>query len=611
MAFVYEYVATNPDEPEWVLATPEARYLQLDSFGISLENESDPSTFDLLIYAHSNLEYRQVEPQFTAVLSHTGVPIGIRLDSPESETALHRVLDTIIQRTAAAPSSPPRSRSHSSSQLGSPAAAASSVGGPPSPAQPTPLSPPAPHGAPVPALSVSAAAPSAPKPAFLYCLNLCINQRDATVRRGASVKAMALCSRHPWISLFKVLLLMAVQKLFAAGTSVEEVAAELYTALNMADLRAMPVYSAAEKALLRSSRRKMEHFPAQVYFSGNKMNFRLPLTLYPDEIPETSVINLIRKFNSQIMLIYHALITERRVLFLGFECSANEVCEYVLAAVQFLCPPLSGILQKRAYPYTNLTYLKFLEVPGYIAGVTNPMFEEHTEWWDLLCDITTGKVTVSDRSIAALTATGASMPDKLNSLDADLWNQIQSSVASHFGEEGVRAILLDYSEQLTLMATDQAEFADEQTRKEELEANRSRIVLFKLSGQYQDFLKDEEARRAVSTLDPTIPRYIRRLRARTRLKDDELMNAFGTFLKNIRTEEQLNEFLSYLPESKGGLYPVGVALFSNSQPVRHAAALLFRRIDKIQTGSGFINNLNLFLKLAYERIDSQLPAMDS
>jgi len=74
------------------------------------------------------------------------------------------------------------------------------------------------------------------------------------------------------------------------------------------------------------------------------------------------------------------LLTEKRILFLGFDCSAGEVCEYVLTTICMVCPPLKGLI-KRAFPYTNLTYLDFLTIHGYIVGVTNPMFEQHTEWW--------------------------------------------------------------------------------------------------------------------------------------------------------------------------------------------------------------------------------------
>ena len=47
------------------------------------------------------------------------------------------------------------------------------------------------------------------------------------------------------------------------------------------------------------------------------------------------------------------------------------------------------------YPYANLTDLSFLETPGYIAGVTNPVFEGNVSWWDLLVVL-----NLSERSAA-------------------------------------------------------------------------------------------------------------------------------------------------------------------------------------------------------------------
>jgi hypothetical protein len=38
--------------------------------------------------------------------------------------------------------------------------------------------------------------------------------------------------------------------------------------------------------------------------------------------------------------------------------------------------------------------------PGYIAGVVNPMFAERMEWWDVLCDVATGKVTLNPNTMA-------------------------------------------------------------------------------------------------------------------------------------------------------------------------------------------------------------------
>lgn len=54
-----------------------------------------------------------------------------------------------------------------------------------------------------------------------------------------------------------------------------------------------------------------------------------------------------------------------------------------------------GVLH-RAFPYASLSDLSFLETKSFVAGVTNPMFQSHSEWWDVLCqlDLPNGSGTV-------------------------------------------------------------------------------------------------------------------------------------------------------------------------------------------------------------------------
>ena len=40
--------------------------------------------------------------------------------------------------------------------------------------------------------------------------------------------------------------------------------------------------------------------------------------------------------------------------------------------------------------------MQFLSVSGYIAGVTNPIFEQRQEWYDILCNVATGEVKLSE-----------------------------------------------------------------------------------------------------------------------------------------------------------------------------------------------------------------------
>lgn len=45
-------------------------------------------------------------------------------------------------------------------------------------------------------------------PPLIYVLNLVNTKHDKTVKRGAVVKAMAICTRHPFLHIYKVSLLL-------------------------------------------------------------------------------------------------------------------------------------------------------------------------------------------------------------------------------------------------------------------------------------------------------------------------------------------------------------------------------------------------------------------
>lgn len=91
----------------------------------------------------------------------------------------------------------------------------------------------------------------------------------------------------------------------------------------------------------------------------------------------------------------NALLTEKRILFLGHGQPAGNVASFVLAACSLSGHVLRGFTE-RAFPYSNLAGLDILEAtPGYIAGVINPRFEDLQHTWDILCNIETGRITVS------------------------------------------------------------------------------------------------------------------------------------------------------------------------------------------------------------------------
>eukprot|EP00026_Physarum_polycephalum_P003239 Phypoly_transcript_03249.p1 GENE.Phypoly_transcript_03249~~Phypoly_transcript_03249.p1 ORF type:complete len:784 (+),score=142.64 Phypoly_transcript_03249:155-2506(+) len=441
--------------------------------------------------------------------------------------------------------------------------------------------------------TATASSSSNTKTPFLYCLNFLNNQKDDTVRRGAVVRALAVCTRHNYIHIYKPFILLALQRYYAHPS--EEVLADLFQSLNEMDTEKMPTINYNKKLILRATTDRSKHtFTTSIQYMGTRMNVQLPLAGFPDEVGDYSVISLVQKFGPAVMMIYNAILSEKRVLFLGFSCSAGEVCNYVLAACCMVCPPLTGLIG-RVFPYTNLCYLDFLTVPGYITGVTNPMFEEHPEWWDLLCNISTGKVTLNPALVV-------DVPEKYERSDNELMSEVTYSVSSHYGEEKVRSLFQDYTQHLVDMAFDEEEFATDEERQMEFEINKVRLDSWKRTGTYQNHIQNRELRNKMSAIrDPMVPRYIRKLRKKKSLPESEVLTMYQTFLQAIKTEDQLLEFLSYLPEANGGLYPIAVSLFHSSEPVRRATVELLNRLQGMSHGSSLLSSLNPFLFLAYDR----------
>ena len=107
------------------------------------------------------------------------------------------------------------------------------------------------------------------------------------------------------------------------------------------------------------------------------------------------------------------MLAHKRVIFLGHGQPSNDVARMVLAA----CALASGSGQvlrgvtATAFPYANLASLDILEeFPGYVAGVTNPRFEELPGTWDILCNLENGKVTVS-KDFRAIGLTSVAVED--------------------------------------------------------------------------------------------------------------------------------------------------------------------------------------------------------
>lgn len=247
--------------------------------------------------------------------------------------------------------------------------------------------------------------------------------------------------------------------------------------------------------------RDTHEFETKVMYKGIPIPVKVPTAIMPETVGDFSLVKLIQNFSEPhvkspqpftchphlttngpmthpIMVLVNALLTQKRVIFLGYNLPSGEVAEAVLAACALASGGLLRGFTRHAFPYTDLTKIDdLLKVPGFIAGVTNPTFEMHPEWWDLLCDLPTGRMKISSRVDPApktegleyfkqqhpayagiLQNGGAGTGERGNSNAADLtgdvvfMNDILKSISARLGERVIRAKWRDWVVKFTRIA---------------------------------------------------------------------------------------------------------------------------------------------------------------
>ncbi|KAI0090336.1 docking domain of Afi1 for Arf3 in vesicle trafficking-domain-containing protein [Irpex rosettiformis] len=177
---------------------------------------------------------------------------------------------------------------------------------------------------------------------------------------------------------------------------------------------AIPALTTTNPPLLKDT----HFFPATIEYNDHQLPIRLPMCTFQEEVGDYSLIQLVQTFSAPsttitgpihphlhtsgnqthpIIILFNALVTGKRIIFLGHHRPAGQVSSYVLSACALGsgCGIVPRGLIKRAFPYANLINKEEWEsTPAYIAGVTNPIFEASASW-DLLCDIGTSRMVIS------------------------------------------------------------------------------------------------------------------------------------------------------------------------------------------------------------------------
>ncbi|KAI5288063.1 hypothetical protein KEM54_005503, partial [Ascosphaera aggregata] len=433
--------------------------------------------------------------------------------------------------------------------------------------------------------------------------------------------------------------------------------------------------------------RDTHDFPSAIKYNDIAIPVKIPTAVVPETVGDFSIIKLIQTFSlphaklpqpfphhphltsngpytHPMIVLVNAILTQKRVLFLGHEKYARDVAEAVLAACALASGGILRGFTRYAFPYTDLTKVDDLaEVPGYVAGVTNQIYAHKPMWWDLLCDLSTGRMVISQLIEPAPASEGTTyfhQPDTPTSTglhgtphsdptgDKAFMDSVLRSIASRHGESVVRAKWRAYINKFTRIAaafeevvygatalyimnpveeafcnnrsgngpTDSSNPAvlyghgyvwpDEATKHRELSAWAWRIEGWRKTRSYYQFTQNAAATfhavRPVQTMD--INHHHDRLRV---LKLGHVSSAaiYTALYHSINDYRSICQLLAVALESGSGLLYIAMGLLHPDKPVREMTSELLDRIASHEAGRHLWAKLDKFLRVAHERVTKE------
>ncbi|KAK8088778.1 Spindle pole body interacting protein [Apiospora hydei] len=403
--------------------------------------------------------------------------------------------------------------------------------------------------------------------------------------------------------------------------------------------------------------RDTHEFESKVLYKGIPIPVKVPTAVMPETVGDFSLIKLIQTFSDPhakspqpfpvhphlttngpnthpVIVLANALLTQKRIIFLGHNMPSGDVAEAVLAACALASGGLLRGFTRHAFPYTDLTKIDdLLKVPGFIAGVTNPTFENHPEWWDLLCDIPSGRMKISSKientpitegliyfqqqnpSFANLLGGASTTANTDLTGDMVFMGDILKSIVARRGERAIRAKWRDWVLKFTRIAAafeesvygasalyiggDEFEhvagagghgyvWADDAAKQKELAGNVCRIEGWRNTRSYYSYIQDlaQDAK-----LNPTQSREV-----------------YLAFAKYVHSYDEICLLLTVAPESHAGLFYLALGLFHKDRDVRVKTTHLLERVSDHMGGQHWWRGLSRFEKLAYHRIKKEAEA---
>lgn len=421
--------------------------------------------------------------------------------------------------------------------------------------------------------------------------------------------------------------------------------------------------------------RDTHEFESRVIYNGISVPIKVPTARSLETVGDFSIIKLIQTFSAPhaqsvqpftlhphlttggpnthpIIVLVNALLTQKRVIFLGHNMPSGDVADAVLASCALASGGLLRGFTRHAFPYTDLTKVDdLLKVPGFVAGVTNPTFLNKPEWWDLLCDLPTGRMKISSqieqpkatKGIEAFHQQNPSMssPASVQTLqaqdatgDAAFMENVLKNITNRLGEGVIRSMWRDWIVKLIRIAAafeesvygvsalyiggEEADagaygikghgyvWSDDTARIREMAGNLNRIEGWRSTRTYYSLIQDLAllyTSRPITAID--LHHQHDKLRT-LKLSRDESAAIYLALESAVRSPREICQLLTVTPESHGGLFYISLGLLHPRRDVRIKTFALLERIQNHDAGRHFWHGLGRFTRTAYDRLKREL-----
>lgn len=457
---------------------------------------------------------------------------------------------------------------------------------------------------------------------FFY--NLVKNKKDDNIKRGSLIRSVALCSKElnllrtfePVVKHYlDIYSNMDISKNFL---KLEQLLKECFTVIN-------ETISFIPKQYLTLNAHEILEIPIdleentekQSYFCKVHSNKPIKIdidTSYFKNYSEPSLIEFIKKFSEKTMLIYNSILNEEKILFIGYECSIEETCNFV-GSCQTLVNPIN--ISDRLYPYEHLLNLDFLQNDGYIAGVSNPIFSSRKQWWSLCCDIKKG--TIIDNRLKPVRNKAGKYNEEMSevkssALDQEFINHIIKKIKENDATElEVRMHFYEYTKNFLDLCSNSSNLIDfEKDDKNFLEMIEWKFHNFRKTKLYEKILVSKEKerqnmRQIFAEKYLNVNKVINMFAIIKYWDDYELLLIYSTLIdcfSNFNTST-LEILLKSIFSKKYTFDALAAGFFSNSEDVIIAALKCFEKIESLKIGGRILKKFSYYILFVYQNLKNK------